>query len=304
MVPTTQNELHAVVSWPKATDKKPGLIVFVHGDGPADASYEEGYYSAWEVLNEQGFATISWDKPGVGKSSGSWYNQSMADRAQEAREVIRWAKAHLNIDERKIGIWGGSQAGWVIPKVMNEEDAVAFGIAVSTAVNWQQQGRYNTTASMQKAGKTPAEIADKLQKREQITQLLAWPDAEAGYRKYQEQENQQGDISPDRWRFIGRNMDADATKDLRNIRKPLYLIVGEQDIHVDIEDTIHGYTQAVPPRWLEIKKLPDADHNMVRKEYVDMGLGQWVMAILNPRVVMDPGYFDELKRITEKEGRR
>ncbi|KFM95040.1 alpha/beta hydrolase [Bacillus clarus] len=300
-IKTSKNELHGIVSMPENTDKKPGLVIFIHGDGPADASYQEGYYSAWEVLNKNGFATLSWDKPGIGKSSGDWLNQSMEDRVKETKEAIHWAKNNLDIDESKIGVWGASQGGWVLPKVMNEEKLVSFGIAVSPAINWMQQGEYNTVASMKKEGKTKKEIDRKLKQRNEINKLLEEEDVEKAYNKYQEMEKNKGNISLSRWTFIRTNMNVDATEEFKKINKRLYLIVGGQDINVDVDNTIEGYSKNVNSKLLDIKKLPNADHSMVLKEYIDMGVGRMILAILNPRVVIDPGYLEKLQEISKTE---
>src|SRR5690349_813319 len=46
------------------------LVIFVHGDGPIDRT-SGGYFNEIIVeLNKIGVACFSWDKPGVGKSSG------------------------------------------------------------------------------------------------------------------------------------------------------------------------------------------------------------------------------------------
>ena len=57
------------------TGKTKAVIVFVHGDGPLD--YEaHGYYPLiWKRLLKQGFAIFSWDKPGIGSSTGNGLTQ-------------------------------------------------------------------------------------------------------------------------------------------------------------------------------------------------------------------------------------
>lgn len=44
----------------------------------------------------------------------------MEDRAQETIYAINWAKALPMIDAQAIGLWGASQAGWVIPKIVKK----------------------------------------------------------------------------------------------------------------------------------------------------------------------------------------
>jgi uncharacterized protein len=98
--------LKGVLALP-ATGRKPfGLVVFVHGDGPMDATRETFYRPAWEAIAKAGYASLSWNKPGVQGAPGNWLRQSMQDRAQETLDAIAWAKTRPDIDPARIGLWG------------------------------------------------------------------------------------------------------------------------------------------------------------------------------------------------------
>lgn len=93
-IPTTGGKLSAVVTTPKHGKPK-GIIVFVHGDGAQEATQNGGYKPLMERFAKQGYISVSWDKLGVGKSSGNWLNQSMDDRANRSQPSDR-------MDESKI----------------------------------------------------------------------------------------------------------------------------------------------------------------------------------------------------------
>ncbi|NUT95358.1 MAG: alpha/beta hydrolase, partial [Saccharothrix sp.] len=57
-------ELHGVLARP-VTGERHGLVVFVHGDGPVDATHDTFYRPLWEAFARAGYASLSWDKPGV-----------------------------------------------------------------------------------------------------------------------------------------------------------------------------------------------------------------------------------------------
>ncbi|MCE5172355.1 prolyl oligopeptidase family serine peptidase [Paenibacillus profundus] len=76
----------------------------------------------------------------------------MEERAQEVIHAINWAKTLPTIDSERIGLWGASQGGWVIPKVVKEDRNIAFSILVSPAINWIAQGKYNTKKVWKKKG--------------------------------------------------------------------------------------------------------------------------------------------------------
>ncbi|MFI9237396.1 alpha/beta hydrolase family protein [Streptomyces sp. NPDC053079] len=149
-----------------------GLVVFVHGDGPVDATHETFYRPLWESFARAGYASLSFSKPGVGGSEGDWLDQSMADRAEETLAAVAWARARPDVDGRRIGLWGASQAGWVLPKVAARDRSLRFVIAVSPAVNWLRQGRFHLLARSREDGASEQEVRAALRRRETTLRLL------------------------------------------------------------------------------------------------------------------------------------
>lgn len=124
------NHLSGSLIVPKNKSESFPVVVFVHGDGamPYDAfSY---YRPLWNQLAEQGIASFSWDKPGVGNSQGNWQEQDMDDRADETIAVIEMLKKRSEVMADKIGLIGYSQAGWVLPLVASKSDFPDFMILV------------------------------------------------------------------------------------------------------------------------------------------------------------------------------
>ena len=106
-------------------------MVFVHGDGPVDATHETFYRPVWEAFAKAGVRVTL-----LGQAGGEWGHRAigstraMDDRAAETEAAIEWARGRSDIDPSRIGLWGASQAGWVMPKVVNLDPDVAFVIAV------------------------------------------------------------------------------------------------------------------------------------------------------------------------------
>ena len=70
----------------------------------------------------RGFAALCYDKRGVGESTGEYSSVGPrnSDRMFEAlgedmAAGVRFLRSHDAIDEARIGLVGGSQAGWIIP---------------------------------------------------------------------------------------------------------------------------------------------------------------------------------------------
>ncbi|GAB2517847.1 hypothetical protein GCM10027167_20760 [Nocardia heshunensis] len=134
--------LQGTLALPKHGDGPFGLVIFVHGDGPANADRDGFYRPLWESFAAAGYASLAWDKPGIAGAAGNWLDQSMHDRAVETEAALAWARGRPEIDAHRIGLWGISQAGWVVPEVAVRHPELRFMILVGAAVNWMRQGEY------------------------------------------------------------------------------------------------------------------------------------------------------------------
>ena len=170
-IQTPQGKLTGTFVLPQNYSDKLGLVLFIHGDGPIDASHDDGYKPLWERLASLGYASLSLNKRGINGSEGNWLHQSRDDRVEETRQAIAWAKQQPMIDEKQIGVWGASQAGWVIPKLAKKEP-LAFSLLLSPAMNWLSQGQYYTRIEMKNDGCSEAEIQDKEAYDRQVRKLL------------------------------------------------------------------------------------------------------------------------------------
>lgn len=295
-IPTSKGELKGKLILPKESRELTGLVVFIHGDGPANASYNGEYEPLWEELAKLGYASLSWDKPGVGGSSGNWLSQTMDDRAAEAVEVIHWARTNKEIGTEKIGLWGASQAGWVIPKINRLDKEIAFSILVAPAINWIDQGWYNTLAKMQKEGKTRKE---QEQAKEEFLWTLELLKKHASYQEYHGNEKADQSLSEERWSFILKNYQADATKDLEYFYSPVKLFLGGRDINVDSNNTKEVYEKVIPKNRLSVTMIPGTDHFMLREAYVDSEVLKIATAFFTPRQLAHPAYYAGIKEFLQ-----
>jgi dipeptidyl aminopeptidase/acylaminoacyl peptidase len=108
------------------------LLIFVHGSGPAQRSFSRGFLEFMQRFHRAGFACLYYDKPGFGQSSGEFRdNHLFEDRAAILLEAVNRMKKHPNIRSDRIGFWGISQAGYVMPLALEKSEDIAFMIAVS-----------------------------------------------------------------------------------------------------------------------------------------------------------------------------
>ncbi len=119
------------------------VVVFVHGSGP----WARGApYALGEYLAANGIASWSYDKRGVGKSGGVYTHD--VDSAQfellaaDAIAGVRMLAKRPDIDTNRIGIWGISQAGWIIPIVGARAPELDFAIIVSGPLTTLSEENY------------------------------------------------------------------------------------------------------------------------------------------------------------------
>lgn len=298
-IDTPEGVLTGVLALPQKSSEPSGLVVFVHGDGPTNATYDDAYKPLWEAFAEEGYASLSLDKRGVGGSEGNWLDQSMEDRARDTRYAIEWARSQPEIDAKRVGLWGASQAGWVIPKIARDEPDLAFHILVAPAVNWIRQGRYNTRKELEQSGASEAEIA-KIEREDAV--VLDLLKQHATYEEYREKIalSDEEAVSRDRWTFIGKNFESDSTDELSAFRSPVYLVLGGKDLNVDSNHTEKAYRARIPESLLNVQRLPEANHSMLKPQMADSELLTTVTAIWMPRQLFDEGYLSGMREFLRR----
>jgi len=108
------------------------VVLFVHGDGPANRTMFGMYLPIMERMLRAGYAVFSWDNPGAGESTGTTDRQQITQQqAQIVQDAIGVMKAFPTIDPGHIGLWGVSMGGYVMPRVLMVSDDVAFMICQS-----------------------------------------------------------------------------------------------------------------------------------------------------------------------------
>ncbi|MGV0678373.1 S9 family peptidase [Mycolicibacterium sp. GESEQ-9] len=301
-IPGPAQPLEAILALPNNGEKPYGLVIFVHGDGPADASLDSFYRPLWESFARAGYASISWNKPGVEGAQGNWLDQSMHDRAVETEAVLAWARGRRDIDPRRIGVWGISQAGWVLPEVAAKHPELQFMILVGPAINWLRQGEYNLLAELRARQAGDSEIAAALRRRAESLRLLR---AHADYDRYLAASVDTPQMSADRWRFVRTNYLSDVTSQLAGIKIPVLLILGADDRNVDVAETERVYRAQLPPNKLTVKTFPDASHNIVKASLDHhQGIRAFLVAVFAPRSLYAPGYLESLRKFVEGQPER
>jgi uncharacterized protein len=105
-------------------------VVFGHGSGRLTRHDLAWLAMQWTRL---GFAVLRFDKRGVGESTGTYVFVGTHDSqevfpqlASDVAAGVRFLRTRPEIDPKKIGLAGWSQAGWILPLAARELGDVTF----------------------------------------------------------------------------------------------------------------------------------------------------------------------------------
>ncbi len=307
------NELAGTLVLPLSQGPHP-VAVFIHGSGKADRTAAGMYLAVFEEFARCGIASLSWDKPGVGESTGHFFDQSFEDRAAEAIAAIDSLAGRADIDISKIGLWGISQAGWVMPLVCEQRPETAFMIGVSVpASTVRDQDLFRIRNSLPASGFSAEHTDEALEFMNRLHQLAiedaAYDDALEQLQGYADRPWAPvafgGTPDPAGFEFLKRIILVDPKPVIRSIKCPVMLVFGEKDTLVDTGETSEAYEQLLMESGnsdLTIHRFPDADHVLTRTE--TGGQVEIVGKINGDEWQHVPGYVESMGEWLEERVRR
>ena len=203
--------------------------------------------------------------------------QTFDDRAEEVRDAIGYLKTRDDIDSSKIGMWGISQAGWVMPKVCASSPDVAFVIAVSVPVGTiAEQDVFRVRHTMSADGYTKEETESAL---EVIRRLRGLIDKRAPFdealKLYREFESEpwghfvSSKPTVDLYGFAKSLFALDKPPDVSAIKCPVLAVFGQKDMIVDVAESAARYTETLKAAGnddVRVKVIPNANHGIALAE--------------------------------------
>lgn len=277
-------------------DKAPiGTMLLVYGSGPAPKEA----FDLWAFyFLARGWAVVTYDKRGSGKSTGDWRLANLETLANDAAAVITEARRRNKI-EQPIGVWGASQAGWIMPQLGAKGlvDFIVMHAGAATAPG--QQILDQVEAELAAYGFPPDEIArakayyaldtDVSRGRAPRSAIdQAYAQAKAAKAEWLIAPPAPAD-APERT-FIRLVADFDPAPYWRQSRAPLLAIFGGKDVIVPpSRNAAQLKTMIAPGAHIEEVILPQSNHlcmiadTGVRAEYAKCS-------------EIDPGYFPAIAK--------
>jgi pimeloyl-ACP methyl ester carboxylesterase len=258
------------------------VVVFVHGDGPNNRTSGVTYPPIMERMLRAGYATFAWDKPGTGESTGRIDRRRLgAQRARIVLDAVALLKGRPDIDSDRIGLWGISQAGYVMPRVLVESEDVAFMIAVSCpGCPGVEQGAYLAAAQARCEGASDAEFA-------QLRQGLARIEYVTTYEQYlreaatlrsipavallERQGISVGGQTEKEWHLpdLQGEYFYDPMAVIARTTIPVLAVFGERDTQIDPIQGAQAWREALERAGnpdFRVELIPGTDHNIILSE--------------------------------------
>ncbi|NOU52064.1 alpha/beta hydrolase [Pseudoalteromonas sp. JBTF-M23] len=254
---------------PTNSETPRAVMIFVHGDGAMGRSAFGYYYPLWQRLAKQGIASYSWDKAGVGGSGGNWLNQNMQSRADEIHNAIAMLRQQEQLKNVPIGLFGFSQAAWVMPKALKDSTQISFAVFVSTPVNWLKQSEFLTQVRLQKEGILGDAKQQQMQHAQNISKLIAQGESHRAYLDFLQQTEPdvvESAMSPERYHFVQQNILADSKQDLSDIKQPIFVAFGNHDSNVNVPYNVQQYERifASNASQLQLNVYQNANHTLLK----------------------------------------
>jgi uncharacterized protein len=280
----TNGELSLAGTLHRPDGESRATVLMVPGSGPSDRDNDVYFPAIRAGMLDRGIAAASFDKRGVGESTGDWRDTGPAEQAADVAAQLACLRAQ-GVDPVRLGLFGHSQGGWVVLEVAAADPAVAFVVTNSgPGVTMACQERFATEAHMLAAGAPADAVAGALVTQDALMALVrAGADFDAVQAAAGDDGHGPGDDAE--LELVRRWLDHDPRPALERLTCPLLAIFGGQDLVTPVEESIAVLraARADGRGELEIVTLPDGDHRLHTGEppalhsAYDTTLGDWIL---------------------------
>ena len=286
------------------------LVIWVSGSGPSIRTVKNA--ETIKLVNcflDRGVAYFRIDKPGSGDSKGVLHDDSLfAQLSRIVVDAVGTLKKHRQIDPTRIGLFGSSQAGYIMPLAISRCKDIAFMIGSSCpGENSIKQWNYLLEMQMLCEGTPP----EKAQTSVEMFNLLRCTTEKATFDSAREYfvknpmilrslgyDSSFAEKARSWWpRMIDLNDEShfDPVVLIEKIHIPLYLVYGGRDRQINPEQAMFAYRDAclkAGNKRIRIVLLPLSDHNM---SLSDGCLSDIESLNKSNNYKLDPAYLETIK---------
>jgi pimeloyl-ACP methyl ester carboxylesterase len=270
-IPSIGFNLAGTITVPKTPGTHPA-VVLIGGSGPTDRDETVAgipiFGQIARDLVAAGFVVVRYDKRGVGKSGGRAEAVTIADYAEDARQVLLWLEKRKEVNKERMALVGHSEGALVAmltaARERNRASAMVLIAGPSTSGNEivLEQQKY----LLSKLPIDDAQRAEKIALQQKINAAVikgtGWTDLPEAARR----------VADTPWFYSFLTFDPE--KAMNETRQPVLIVQGELDTQVAPHhaDTLAQYARdrkgAKAP--VEVVKVPGVNHLLVAAKTGDV----------------------------------
>jgi hypothetical protein len=249
------------------------------GSGASDR-HNGGYFAPLRsALVAAGYAVASFDKRGVGGSTGLWQDAPIETQARDMLAGVARLADEPEMVDVPVGLFGHGQGALVALEAAARNPETPFAILNSgSGVTPAEQERYAARKKLETSRLHPDEVERSIARYDLMVRLAR------ALTPYREIEGRREELAPHLpkdqsiWRFWISILDYAPKSALSRIHAPILGLWGEDDRVVPVEESVEVFNSHVPPNRLSVEVFAGADH--------------WVRVGDPP--VLAPGYVDRV----------
>lgn len=237
---------------------EPRTLVLMHpGSGPSDRHNDVYFPPIRALLLEAGHAVASFDKRGVGGSTGSLVTTTIEQQAGDLLACAEVVRGH--VPGVPVGAFGHSQGGWVVFEAAARRAGLAFVIANSgPGVSTAEQERFSLAS-------TSVQLTDAFE------HLIDLARSGADHATARGVVDAAGEVAApiaglvadaDTWQLVTAILPHDPAAALAAIDVPLLALYGADDRVVPVDASVDRLGRLVRPELLHVAVLAAGDHRI------------------------------------------
>jgi pimeloyl-ACP methyl ester carboxylesterase len=262
-IPSLGFNLAATITRPASAAPLPA-VVLIGGSGPTDRDETVAGIPIFGHLARElvaaGFVVVRYDKRGVGQSGGRAESVTIADYAEDARQVVLWLEKRKDVDKDRIGIIGHSEGALVAMLLAGRERgkvsalALLAGPSASGAEVVLEQQKHLLSKMAMDDEQRAEKVALQHKINTAVIKGVGWADLPAAARKVAD--------TPWFYSFLTFNPE----KAMKDTRQPVLIVQGELDSQVQPHhaDKLAEFARARNTKAaVEVVKVPGVNHLLV-----------------------------------------
>ncbi|MFN2147074.1 MAG: alpha/beta hydrolase [Anaerolineales bacterium] len=276
----------------------PGSVLLVTGSGQLDRNENNKKFMGNTFnqiahrLGEDGFASLRYDKRGIGASEGDYWRTGFYDHITDAAAGVRYMQSLPELHQAPIFLLGHSEGAVICARLAAEGVGAAGAILLAGTA---QTGEATLRWQAGMIAKNMKGFNGFLIHRLHLDVLKAQDKALRKIKSSTRDWIRQGLVQKINARWMREFLAYDPTDDLKHIRIPVLALTGSKDIQVNPDD-LPRMAEFVG-NGFEYHIIPDMTHTL-RAEKDGAGLSMYKQEIQRP---LDPRLLDLIQDWLERQ---